>query len=152
MMLPSDGIAQSKDALVGTWNLVSATTTTEKGEVKDAFGRNPAGLLTYTADGRMIGIVTNGGRKPLSVPDNVWGPADERAEAFATVVAYGGRYTRAGGTVIHHVEVASIQNWVNTDVIRSIVSLQTDRLILRTPPLTSGGVNVTFELIWERLK
>jgi hypothetical protein len=152
MTLPSNGIAQWKDALAGTWKLVSATTTTEKGEVKDAFSPNPAGLLTYTADGRMIGIITNGGRKPLSVSDNVWAPADERAEAFATVVAYGGRYTRTGDRVIHHVEVASIQNWVNTDVIRSIVSLQTDRLILRTPPLTSGGVQVTFELIWERLK
>lgn len=49
-----NGFAQSKADLVGTWKLVSATETTKKGEVRAAYGwQNPAGLLTYTADGRM---------------------------------------------------------------------------------------------------
>ncbi len=45
--------AQCNDSVVvGTWKLVSNTTTTEKGAVnKSAFGQNPSGLLTYTADG-----------------------------------------------------------------------------------------------------
>jgi len=71
-------IAPSKDDLVGTWKLISSKDMTEKGEVKDSYGRNPAGFLTYTADGRMTVIITNDGRKPLSVPDWISSPAEER--------------------------------------------------------------------------
>jgi hypothetical protein len=79
--------------LSGHGNLISATDTTENGDVKDSFGRNPTGFLTYTADGQMMGIIAFDGRKLLSVPDYISAPAQERAEAFATMVAYAGRYT-----------------------------------------------------------
>ena len=140
---PSNGIAQSENPLVGTWKLVSAKDTTDKGEVKDAFGPNPTGFLTYTADGRMMGIITNGGRKPLSINDSRSAPAEERAEAFSTMIAYAGRYTYTGDKVIHHVEISYMQNNVNTDQVRYIVKLEGNRLILRTPS--------KLELVWERL-
>jgi Lipocalin-like domain len=47
----------------------------------------------------MMAITTNGGRKPLSVPDNVGVRAEETAEAFATMTAYTGRYTLDGNKV-----------------------------------------------------
>ena len=153
MALPSNGIAQSKDALVGTWKLVSARDTPERGEVRDAFGRNPTGFLTYTADGRMMAIVTFDGRKPLSVPDYISAPSEERAAAFATLIAYAGTYTLTGDRVIHHVEAAWMQNYVKTDQVRFIVKLQGDRLTLRTPPFLKGGVQLANqELVWERAK
>jgi len=34
--IPSAGLAQSKDLLIGTWKLVSAVHITEKGEIKDS--------------------------------------------------------------------------------------------------------------------
>jgi hypothetical protein len=150
--LAASASAQSKDALVGTWKLVSATVTTEKGEKSDAFGRGAIGFLTYTADGRMMAMISHGGRKPLSVPDYIFAPASERAEAFATFAAYGGRYTYNKETVIHHVEVSSVQNHVGTDIARMIVKLQADELILRTPQFPEGGRMVTAEVIWQRLK
>ncbi len=143
--------AQSKDVLVGTWKLVSATSTTEKGDVRDAFGPNPTGFLTYTAEGRMTGIITYGGRKPLSVPDYVAAPAAERAEAFATMIAYAGRYSFTGDKVIHHVEAAWMQDRVGTDFVR-FAKLEGDRLTLRTPPILVGGVRVVTELVWQRMK
>src|SRR5712692_6100263 len=118
MAFPSHGTAQSKDALVGTWKLISATNTTEKGEViEDAYCRNPTGLLTYTADGRMMAIITNGGRKRLSA-DSFSALVEERAKAFATLLAYAGRYTVTSDKVIHHIEVAWTPNLVNTDRVR----------------------------------
>ena len=58
-----DANAQCKDSVVGTWKLLSNTATTEKGDVnKAAFGQNPSGLLTYTADGRMMAIISDDGR------------------------------------------------------------------------------------------
>ena len=71
----------------------------------------------------MQAIFTNGGRRALSVPDNVGAPAEQRAEAFETMVAYAGRYTVDGDKVTHHLEAAWVQNFVNTDLIRFIVKL-----------------------------
>jgi hypothetical protein len=149
---PPIAVSQSKDALVGTWKLVSVSASTENGEVnKTVYGPNPTGLITYTADGRMSVVLTEDGRKPLSVADRVAAPADERAQAFSTLVAYAGRYTFSGDKVIHHVEVASIQNWVNQDQVR-FLTWQGDRIVLRTPPELRGGKRQTIELVWERLK
>jgi hypothetical protein len=148
---PSAAVAQSKDDLLGTWKLVSATHTTDKGDVKDAFGPNPIGFITYTTDGRMMAIITYSGRKPLSVPDHVAAPADERAEAFASMIAYAGRYSLAGDKVIHHVEASWRQDQVGSDLVR-FAKVQGDRLTLRTPPMIVGGVRVVSELVWERMK
>ena len=149
----SYAIPQSKDALIGTWKLVSATNTTAKGDIENAFGVNPTGFLTYTADDRMMAIITYRDRRPLSVDDRVAAPPQERAEAFATMLAYAGRYTFAGDKVTHHVEAASVQNWVNTDLVRA-AKLQGNRLIIRTPPgALIGGVRIAgSELVWERVK
>jgi len=152
LALPLGASAQSKDALVGTWKLVSATDTTEKGEKRDAFGSGAVGFLIYTADGRMTAMISHGGRKALSVPDYIAAPAEERAAAFATFTAYAGTYTLESNRVIHHVQIASLQNRVGSDQVRTIVKLQDDELILRTPPFLKGGRMVTTELTWQRLK
>ena len=73
-----DATARCKDSVVGTWNLVSVKATTDKGDVdKAVLGQNPSGLLTYTADGRMMAIISDDGRKPLSIADRVAAPAAE---------------------------------------------------------------------------
>jgi hypothetical protein len=152
LIVPLSGTPVPGDELVGTWKLVSVKDTTESGEMKDGYGRNPSGFLTYTADGRMMAILAHGDRKPLSVEDAVGAPAEERAKAFATFAAYAGTYTHEGNMVVHHVEISSVQNRVHTDLTRTIVALQGDRLILRTPPFLRGGAKVTSELVWERWK
>jgi len=136
----------SERSLVGTWKLVSASSSADKA----VFGQNPTGFLTYTPDGHMSALVANDGRKPFSDDDVFSVPVEERARAFSTFTAYAGRYTFTGHQVIHHVQVASIQNWVNTDLTRD-VTFEGNRIILRTPPMKSGGVLQTFELVWERV-
>ena len=142
--------AQTHDRLVGTWKLVSVSSSTASGERNDSpFGPSPAGFLTYTQD-RMTAMISYGGRKRLSSSDARSAPAEEQAEAFRTFVAYAGRYTLNGDKVIHHVEISSIQNWVDTDLIRSI-KFEGDRIVLVTPPTSVDGKIQTFELIWQRL-
>ena len=151
VFLPSSATAQSKDTLVGTWKLVDATDTTEKGEViEHVYGQNPTGFLTYTPDGRMMVIVTYGGRKPFSA---VPAPVQETVEAFFTFFAYAGRYTLSGDRVTHHIEAAWRQDYANTDQLR-FVKLQGDRVTLQTPPLvlTNGVRLAKEELVWERMK
>jgi hypothetical protein len=134
------------ETLVGTWRLISFSSSTGQ----TLFGLNPVGLLTYTTDGRMSVIVASDGRKPLSNPDELSAPAEERAQAFSTFMAYSGRYSFTGRQVVHHVEIASIQSWANTDQKRE-VNFGHNRIVLRSTPMLSDGVVQTFDLVWERV-
>jgi hypothetical protein len=137
------------EKLVGTWKLVSASSTTSAGERSETpYGLNPVGFLTYAADGRITALISNGGRKSLSAGGGTLG---EQSEAFKTFLAYAGRYTLGGNKVIHHVEISSIQNYVGKDLVRT-VKFQGDRIALVTPPTPVKGKMQTFELIWERLE
>jgi hypothetical protein len=141
-----------KDAILGTWKLVSVSSTTEGGERNGApFGESPTGLLTYTQDGRMAAMISYGGRKRLSTSDSRSAPVEEQAEAFRTFLAYAGRYTLNGDNVIHHVEISSIQDWAGTDLVRSI-KFEGERMVLTAPPISAGGQMLTFQLTWQRLQ
>jgi hypothetical protein len=141
------GSGHTGDDLVGTWRLVSASTTTSTGERSETpYGPNPIGLLTYTADGRVVAMISHAGRKSISTLAR----PEEQAEAFKTFLAYAGRYKLSGDEVIHSVEISSIENYVGQDLIRS-VKFQGDRIVLVTPPTPVKGKIQTFELIWQRL-
>jgi Lipocalin-like domain len=147
--MASGAVGQEIDKLVGTWKLVSASSKTSKGEQGEApYGLNPAGFLTYTAEGRVTALISYGGRKALS---GTGGTVEEQAEAFKTFLAYAGRYTLAGDKVTHTIEVSSIQNYVDRNLVRSI-QFQDDRLLLITPPTLVNGKIQTVELIWQRLQ
>jgi hypothetical protein len=152
VILSTTAGAQCKYDLVGTWKLVSVTSTTDRGEVNKAvLGEHPSGLLTYTGDGRMMAIISDDGRKPLSIADRVAAPIEEKAQAYSTFMAYAGRYTFTCDKVVHHIEVASLQNWVNTEQTR-MLSFQGSRLTVRNTPQLRGGTLVTLESVWERTK
>jgi hypothetical protein len=137
----------ANEKLVGTWKLVSASSTTSKGERNETpYGLNPAGFLTYFEDGRVTALISYGGRKPLSVGSG----AEEQAEAFRTFVAYAGRYTLSGDKVVHHIEISSIQSYVDKDLVRN-VKFEADQIKLITPPTMVNGKIQTMELTWQRL-
>lgn len=134
--------------LVGTWKLVSASSTSASGEkIENPYGIDPVGLLTYTSEGRISSMISYGGRKPLSISG---GNVEEQAEAFKTFLAYAGRYTLRGNKVTHHVEVSSIQNYAGRDLVRT-VRFENDRIVLITPPTPVNGKIQTVELVWQRL-
>jgi hypothetical protein len=139
------------DQIVGTWRLIAASASS--GSVRDdaPYGPTPSGIITYTGDGRVMAIISHSGRKALASGDRISASVNERAEAFATSFSYAGRYSLAGDKIIHHVEIASVQNWVDTDLVR-LVRLEDNKIILTTPPISVGGQIRTTELVWERLR
>jgi hypothetical protein len=146
--LAETGFGNANDKLVGTWKLVSASSTTSAGErCETPYGPSPVGFLTYTADGRVSAMISYGGRKSLSVRG---GTPEEQADAFKTFLAYAGRYALSDDTVTHSVEISSIQTYVGKDLVRD-VKFQGDRITLVTPPTFVNGKVQTVELIWERL-
>jgi hypothetical protein len=141
----------TNDKLVGTWRLVSASSTTSTGErIEAPYGPSPTGFLTYGADGRMTSLISYGGRKPLSFGGGTRSAQEEQAEAFNTFLAYAGRYTLGDDEVTHHVEISSIQNYINKDLVRSI-KFDGDQITLTTPPMAVNGKIQTMELVWQRL-
>jgi lipocalin-like protein len=145
----SEGVfGNTKDKLVGTWKLVSASSTTAQGErCETPYGPNPVGFLTYTEDGRVAAMISYGGRKSLSIRG---GTPEEQAEAFKTFLAYAGGYALSDDTITHSVEISSIQTYVGKDLVRNI-KFQGDRITLVTPPTFVNGKIQTVELIWQRL-
>lgn len=145
------GAMAANEKVVGAWKLVSAASTTKNGEPGDPpYGPEPAGVLTYTEDGRMSSLISYGGRKPLSIGGSSSDMQQEQAEAFKTFFAYAGRFHFTGDKMTHHVEISSIQNYVGKDLLRH-ARLQGDRLILTAPPTLVNGKIQSVELVWERL-
>jgi hypothetical protein len=137
----------TNDKLVGSWKLVSASSTTSKGERNDTpYGLNPAGVLTYSEDGRVTSLISYGERRLLSISSRT----EEQAEAFNTFLAYSGRYTLGDDKVTHHIEISSIQNYVGKDLVRNI-RLEGDQIVLITPPTMVNGKIQSVELTWQRL-
>lgn len=147
MIGSEDVSARAEEKLIGTWRLVSASGTSLSGERDDNLYRSGAtGVLTYTADGRVSALISYGGRKPLSPKAG----AEEQAEAFKTFFAYAGTYVLHGEKVHHRVEISSIENYVQKDLVRS-VKFEGDRITLITPPTPVNGKTQTVELVWQRL-
>lgn len=150
MLLGAALCAQAQDTIVGSWRLVSTQATSPDGTVLPSpMGAHPTGLLIYGADGRMSLIITHEGRPKLS-GDRLDSPMEERAKAFSTMVAYAGSYKIEGNQLVHHVEVASSQNWVGIDLPRT-VSFNGNRVKLDAPMQTRHGVAQRFEQVWERI-
>lgn len=138
--------------LLGTWRLVSASSTDTAGVALDPpYGMTPSGFLTYTEDGRVTALISYSGRKPLSIGAKGAALVEEHAEAFRTFLAYAGRFRLSGERIIHSIEISSIQNYVDKELVRGI-AFQDDRIVLSAPPTMVNGKIQSIELVWERLK
>jgi hypothetical protein len=101
---------------------------TESKAVHMNFGDNPLGLLTYTADGRMMAIWVDPTRKGAAAPKAT---DAEAAQLYRTLVAYAGAYSVEGDKVTHKIEVAWNQVWNGTSQQR-IIEVKGDRLTIKT--------------------
>jgi len=141
--------------LVGTWRLVEWTFTVNGSRPTRPWGGNPAGLLTYTTDGRMSASLMSHARPPATTRTLSAAPADIRAAAAAGYLTYAGSYSIDGDDVLHHIELSLMPNWVGTTERRHIEwmpSGETPDLILSTPPTpTDGGRLAVNRLRWARL-
>lgn len=152
-------LKNNHNPLLGTWKLISVTAIFPDGNINnEAFGTNPIGYITYTAEGKMMVIFSKSERpllsgnsaSPLTAAIHSV-PIEERAQAFSSFNSYAGSYTLDGNKVIHHVEIASIPNRVGQSLIRSF-KLDGNRVTLKTPPSKSDDVPKVFELVWERIE
>lgn len=144
----------SDHALLGSWRLVTWESIAEDdGEVSRPMGETPEGLLSYTAEGRMLVLIGRSDRPRSSDDDFFGGSTAERAAAAESFVAYGGRFEVAGDDVLHHVELSLFPNWVGSTQRRTMVfGADGDTLELTSPPFVLGSVLRTQRLRWSRIR
>lgn len=130
--------APAQPSTVGTWRLVAASAVDANGNRKDVpYGPRGMGLVTLTADGRMMAVLVDG-RK--SLPDG----------AKRDYSSYCGNYTFDGSTLTTIVDAASDPARMGSAQVRK-VRFDGDRMILMPPPSEVNGVKVQRELTWERV-
>jgi len=128
----------SVPSVVGVWKLAGGATTDPSGsKVAVPYGPRGMGLVSLTADGRMMAVLVDGRAK---LPD---GTKREYS-------SYCGNYTFDGSTLITTVDAASDPGRMGSQQVRK-VRLEGDRMILVPPDREENGVMLHRELTWERV-
>lgn len=146
----------SVQSLVGTWQLAGWTFTVDGDRETEPWGGDTAGLITYTADGRMAVTLMRPGRPNAPTRTLSAAPARIRAAASGGYLSYAGRYSVESDRVVHHIEVSLMPNWVGNDEIRFTEWIDngdgTSDLVLSTPPTkTDSGRMAINRLRWRRI-
>jgi hypothetical protein len=134
--------------IIGVWKLVSYDTEWQATDKRESdMGKNPAGYVIYTSEGRMMVIITAEGRKAPNTDQ-------DRAELMKTVFAYAATYRIEGDKLINKVDVSWNPALVGTEQTR-FLKMDGDRLQVLTawhvkanwPEKGMGRVIMTFERV-----
>jgi lipocalin-like protein len=144
--------AWAADSIVGTWRLVSWTEEeTESKTVHKIFGDNPSGLVTFTADDRMMLILIDASHKPPTPPNKA--TDTEAAQLYQTMLAYAGRYKTENDKLMIYPEIDARRTFTGMELVRSF-EVNGDRLQYKTMPNVSPiiGKQAVGSLVWDRVK
>lgn len=138
--------ADAAQDFVGTWKLVSmAAEDVETKQQTQFWGEHPNGRLILTASGRMMALLTGERRRPP-------GSEAERSAAFASMVAYSGRYRVEGDRFVTTVDMAWNESWVGSEQVRHY-RIDGNTLYIETEPQPAPGFGnrvTRYLLAWER--
>lgn len=125
-------------SIIGHWRLVATRAWASDGTpVAETYGPIPLGIVTLTAEGRMLAVLSDG--RP-TLPQGT--PRAYRS--------YMGAYTFDGTTLRTVVDGADTPDWLGTDQVRA-ARFEGGRMFLRPPARIIDGREVHRELAWERL-
>lgn len=138
-------------SVVGTWRLVSFKAQASDGSVRELYGPAPLGQLIYDDSGHMSVHLLKPGLPKCDTLDRRKCPEQAARLAFDNYFGYWGKYelNAAAGTITHHIEGASVPDWVNSSQERHF-QLDGNRLILTTPNAKIAGRDSVQTLVWER--
>ena len=103
--------------LAGSWKLISFHSKDSSGQTTYPFGKDAQGRLIYEPDGRLAVQLMNPNRPRFASDDPLVTSEAEVRAAFDGYTAYYGTYSVNPDekTIVHHIEVALLPNWVGTD-------------------------------------
>jgi hypothetical protein len=152
-LLGGNAVAQQKslkDQLVGTWLMVSNTTTRSDGTKSDTFGPNPKAIVIFESNGRVVTVATRSDLPKFASNNRATGTADENKAVVQGSIAYFGTYSvdEAAKSLTIQIEAATFPNWIGTATKR-IIALSGDELTQTNPAGSAGG---SVEIKYKRAK
>jgi hypothetical protein len=150
LLLSTATAAQARNAVVGTWEIVSAKANLN-GASRDLFGTRPSGQLVFTKEMRFAVVINDPGVPRFASEERTRGTAEEYRAATAGALALYGTYTvDAGGRFAsEHVMGSTFPNWNELDRTTATLteSVEGDRMVehLHDP----GGPAI--EILWRRV-
>lgn len=140
------------EKLLGQWQLRVYESRYTDGSVRLPMGDQPHGVLLYTAQGEVSVHMTRHDRQPFASGDWLGGTDEEVRSAYESYIGYFGRYTvdETAGTVTHHIEGCSFQNWVGRDLVR-FFTIDGELLTLTTATVLMGGGERRGYLVWQKV-
>ena len=137
--------------LYGTWKIVSQSQKlVDTGEVRQGRGKTPNGYVTFTPDGRVIGIIL-GDKRPK--PESVAKITDQqRVELFNTMNAYAGTYKLEGNKLTYYYD-ATHNEVIGRAAVREI-KLEGRKITMVNEPgrATSDGKMVQTTTVYEKVQ
>ncbi|WP_416062708.1 lipocalin-like domain-containing protein [Rhodococcus indonesiensis] len=150
MNIDADGLSIA-DRIVGAWELVEYSTTSDSGKVDYPLGPEARGLIVYSADGYMSAQIMRPDRTRYRSRNVHSGETNERAEAAGGYLAYSGPYDvdEDDSAVWHEMAVSLYPNWLGEKQKRT-VRFDGDRMTLSSDPLVFRTTTLSPALVWRR--
>lgn len=135
---------------VGRWEIVSWEQAFDDGRRELPMGEHLHGFILYTAGGHMACMIARAGR-PKFESGGQWNASDsEKAQAYSSMLAYGGRYTLAGDVITHQVDISQFPNWVGGAQQRRF-EVNADGTLTLSARLEEGTPQArSARLVWRR--
>lgn len=137
-------------SLIGSYHLVSWHNVDSAGRINYPLGKDASGYINYTDDGYMYVHLMAKRRPKQTIGDLFSGDPNELMQSASSHLSYCGTYELLENEVIHHVQISSYPNWVNTQQRRqfSFVNgcLQLSALNV---PFADGAIDA--HLVWRRV-
>ena len=144
LLLTPPAFAAGKNALVGTWSLVSATGVPQG----EPYGPHPLGQVIFTPDGHFSQILLSSELPKFRGGNRTTGTPDENAAVVKGSIANIGTYRLTGNTLHLHIVGSTFPNYSRTDQTRP-VHLMGERFSWKNLTASGGGVTT---LVWQRAK
>jgi hypothetical protein len=149
LAVPLSPLAAESD-LYGTWKLVSQSQKVlDTGETRAGRGQAPKGFVTFTPEGRVMGMLMSDKRpKPESVAKMT---DQQRIELFNTMNAWAGTYTLQGNKLTYSYELT--HNEVTARATAREIKIEGSRLTIMNEPsrATLDGKRVQTTTVWEKV-
>ncbi len=142
-------MATARD-LIGRWDIVSWEQVFDDGRRELPMGDALHGFIRYTEDGDMMCMLVRAER-PNFTTGGQWNASnEEKARAYTSMLAYGGRFSVDGDIVSHKVNISMFPNWVGGEQKRRLVK-NDDGTIALTARMEEGTPQArTVRLVWRK--
>ncbi|WP_192257481.1 lipocalin-like domain-containing protein [Mesorhizobium caraganae] len=140
----------SRDLLLGSWRMTSwMTRDVATGELREALGQDPHGIVIYTPERVIFFILRNNRSRPDRLPPS----AEEKIALFDSMFAYSGSYTVESDRVVHHVDMSWNEAWSGTEQVR-FCNVDEHTLTYTSPPAQNpfDGREIVHEVTYVREK